>query len=56
MPNIQMLNPDSLGKPLGAYSNIARVKASEFLFVAGQVGSAAHRGWVGDVELDGFDT
>jgi len=39
MPNIQMLNPDSLGKPLGAYSNIARVKASEFLFVAGQVGS-----------------
>ena len=39
MPNIQMLNPDSLGKPLAAYSNIARVKASEFLFVAGQVGS-----------------
>jgi enamine deaminase RidA (YjgF/YER057c/UK114 family) len=39
MPNIQMLNPDSLGKPLAAYSNIARVKASEFLFIAGQVGN-----------------
>jgi enamine deaminase RidA (YjgF/YER057c/UK114 family) len=39
MPNIQMLNPDSLGKPLAAYSNIARVKASEFLFIAGQVGT-----------------
>src|SRR5208283_3518601 len=39
MPNIQMLNPDSLGKPLAAYSNIARVKASEFLFIAGQVGA-----------------
>lgn len=39
MPNIQMLNPDSLGKPLAAYSNIARVKTSEFLFIAGQVGN-----------------
>jgi len=39
LPNIQMLNPDSLGKPLAAYSNIARVKASEFLFIAGQVGN-----------------
>ncbi len=39
MPNIQMLNPDSLGKPLAAYSCIARVKASEFLFIAGQVGN-----------------
>jgi len=39
MPNIQILNPDSLGKPLGQYSQITRVKASEFLFIAGQVGS-----------------
>jgi enamine deaminase RidA (YjgF/YER057c/UK114 family) len=39
MPNIQMLNPGSLGKPLAAYSNIARVRASEFLFIAGQVGN-----------------
>jgi enamine deaminase RidA (YjgF/YER057c/UK114 family) len=38
MPNVQMLNPDSLGKPLGPYSHISRVKASEFLFIAGQVG------------------
>ncbi len=40
MPSIQMLNPDSLGKPLGQYSHIARVKASEFLFIAGQTGVA----------------
>jgi enamine deaminase RidA (YjgF/YER057c/UK114 family) len=33
-----MLNPDGLGKPLGQYSHITRVKASEFLFIAGQVG------------------
>ena len=39
MPIIQILNPDSLGKPLGQYSQITRVKASEFLFIAGQVGA-----------------
>ena len=38
MPNIQILNPETLGKPLGQYSHITRVKASEFLFIAGQVG------------------
>jgi enamine deaminase RidA (YjgF/YER057c/UK114 family) len=37
-PIIQHFNPEGLGKPIAAYSNIARVKASEFLFVAGQVG------------------
>jgi enamine deaminase RidA (YjgF/YER057c/UK114 family) len=39
MPSIEMLNPDGLGKPLGQYSHIARVRASEFLFIAGQVGA-----------------
>jgi enamine deaminase RidA (YjgF/YER057c/UK114 family) len=38
MPQIQILNPAALGKPLGQYSQITRVKASEFLFIAGQVG------------------
>ena len=39
MPSIQILNPDSLGKALGQYSQLTRVKASEFLFIAGQVGA-----------------
>jgi enamine deaminase RidA (YjgF/YER057c/UK114 family) len=39
MPEIRILNPDVLGKPLGQYSHITRVKASEFLFIAGQVGA-----------------
>ena len=39
MPSILMLNPDSLSKPLGQYSHITRVQASEFLFIAGQVGA-----------------
>src|SRR5271169_294599 len=38
-PQIQSLNPESFGKPLGQYSQITRVKASEFLFIAGQVGA-----------------
>ncbi len=38
-PQIQILNPESLGKPLGQYSQLTRVKASEFLFIAGQVGA-----------------
>ena len=39
MASIQIVNPDALGKPLGQYSQITRVKASEFLFIAGQVGA-----------------
>ena len=38
MADIKIFNPDTMGKPLGPYSNVTRVKASEFLFIAGQVG------------------
>src|ERR1700722_18301403 len=37
MPDIKILNPEALGKPLGQYSQITRVKASEFIFIAGQL-------------------
>jgi enamine deaminase RidA (YjgF/YER057c/UK114 family) len=37
MPDIKIFNPDSLGKPLGQYSQMTRVKAAEFVFIAGQV-------------------
>lgn len=37
MAEIRIFNPDTLGKPMGQYSQIARVKASEFLFIAGQL-------------------
>jgi len=37
MTEIKLLNPESLGRPLGQYSHMARVKASEYLFIAGQV-------------------
>lgn len=34
---IVISNPQQLGKPLGPYSHITRVKAAEFVFIAGQV-------------------
>ncbi len=38
MSDIKILNPETLGKPLGQYSQLTRVKPWEFLFIAGQVG------------------
>ena len=52
MAHIQILNPDTLGKPLGQYSQITRVKASEYLFIAGQL-SADRSGKI--IGLDDFD-
>ena len=52
MPEIKIQNPDGLGKPLGQYSQITRVKASEFLFIAGQLATDAGGRVVG---VDDFD-
>ncbi|MFP6698432.1 MAG: RidA family protein [Alphaproteobacteria bacterium] len=35
--DIKIYNPDTLGTPLGQYSQVTRVKASEFLFIAGSL-------------------
>lgn len=37
MAQIKIGNVDALGKPLGQYSHLTRVKASEFLFIAGML-------------------
>jgi enamine deaminase RidA (YjgF/YER057c/UK114 family) len=37
MPEITIYNVDVLGKPLGQYSHVTRVKAGEFLFIAGML-------------------
>ena len=37
MAEIKISNVEALGKPLGQYSHLARVKASEFLFIAGML-------------------
>ena len=52
MPEITIHNPDALGKPLGQYSQITRVKASEFLFIAGQVATDRSGKTVGTDDFD----
>ena len=52
MADIKILNPDALGKPLGQYSHLTPVKASEFVFIAGQVGVDRAGNIVG---VDDFD-
>jgi enamine deaminase RidA (YjgF/YER057c/UK114 family) len=37
MADIKIYNPDTLGKPLGQYSHVARIKAGELLFIAGML-------------------
>ena len=37
MADIRIYNVDALGKPLGQYSHVTRVKASEYLFIAGML-------------------
>jgi enamine deaminase RidA (YjgF/YER057c/UK114 family) len=52
MADIKIINPDVLGKPLGQYSQITRVKASEFIFIAGQLASNKDGKVIG---VDDFD-
>jgi enamine deaminase RidA (YjgF/YER057c/UK114 family) len=37
MAAIEIYNVEALGKPLGQYSHVARVKASEHLYIAGML-------------------
>jgi enamine deaminase RidA (YjgF/YER057c/UK114 family) len=52
MPEINILNPDVLGRPLGQYSQLTRVKASEFLFIAGQLATRTDGNIVGADDFD----
>jgi enamine deaminase RidA (YjgF/YER057c/UK114 family) len=52
MADIKIVNPDTLGKPLGQYSQITRVKASEFVFIAGQLGVDKDGKLVGDDDFE----
>ncbi len=37
MKDLKIYNVESLGKPLGQYSHVTRVKANELLFIAGML-------------------
>jgi enamine deaminase RidA (YjgF/YER057c/UK114 family) len=52
MAEIRILNPQTLGKPLGQYSQITRVKASEFLFIAGQLAADRDGNLIGRDDFD----
>jgi enamine deaminase RidA (YjgF/YER057c/UK114 family) len=52
MSEIQIFSPASLGQPRGQYSQITRVKASEFAFIAGQL-SANKEGEI--IGVDDFE-
>ena len=52
MAEIKIFNPDTLGKPLGQYSQITRVKASEFVYIAGQLAADRDGRIVGADDFD----
>ena len=37
MPDIKIYNVEALGKPVGPYSHVARVKSAETLYIAGML-------------------
>ena len=52
MADIKILNPGTLGKPLGQYSQLTRVKASEFVFIAGQLAADKAGNIIGADDFD----
>jgi enamine deaminase RidA (YjgF/YER057c/UK114 family) len=52
MPEIKIFSPDTLAKPMGQYSHITRVKASEFLFIAGQLSADRNGKMIGADDFD----
>src|SRR5262249_52146685 len=50
--DVRMINPDSQGKPLGQYSQIARAKGGELVFIAGQLATDKAGNLVGADDFD----
>jgi len=52
MVEIKMMNPKNLHHPVGPYSQVSRVKASEFIFIAGQTATDMEGKLVGPGDLE----
>jgi enamine deaminase RidA (YjgF/YER057c/UK114 family) len=52
MSDIKIYNPQALGAPLGQYTHVTRVKANEFLFIAGMLAADKDGNIIG---VDDFD-
>jgi len=50
--DISIYNPDELGPPMGQYTHVTRVKASEFLFIAGMLSGDAKGNIIGAGDFD----
>ncbi len=50
--DIRIYNADALGAPLGQYTHVTRVKASEFLFIAGMLSADADGNVIGERDFD----
>jgi enamine deaminase RidA (YjgF/YER057c/UK114 family) len=50
--NIEIYNPSELGAPMGQYTHVTRVKANEFLFIAGMLAGDARDNIVGEGDFD----
>jgi enamine deaminase RidA (YjgF/YER057c/UK114 family) len=53
---INIYNPSGLGPPMGQYSHVTRVKANEFLFIAGMLSGDAAGNIVGAGDFDAQTT
>src|SRR6185295_19901109 len=49
---INIYNPEALGPPMGQYTHVTRVKANEFLFIAGMLSGDAAGNVIGDGDFD----
>src|SRR4051795_659444 len=49
---INIYNPADLGAPMGQYTHVTRVKANEFLFIAGMLSGDADGNVVGEGDFD----
>jgi len=52
MPDITIINPEAMGPPLSMYGQIARVRATEFAFIAGQLATDLNSRIVGKGDFD----
>jgi len=52
MADIKISNVEALGRPLGQYSHMSRVKAAEYLFIAGMLASDKAGNVIGKDDFD----
>ncbi len=52
MAQIKIYNPEALGAPLGQYMHVTRVRATEFLFLAGMLAADRDGNIIGELDFE----